>query len=99
MASGWFFFIFDLVFLYEELFLVDVFSGLLFASILASVIFVKQYGHAAYGSAESCCKFNVLSGVAKTFLHEGFGQVNVLFPSYSLTNDKLVFFMNEFTGL
>ena len=58
-----------------------VLSGLLSVSIWASVIFVKQYGQATYGSAESCCKFVVLSGVVKTFLHEGFGQVNVLFPS------------------
>jgi hypothetical protein len=61
-----------------------VFSGSLSASICASLIFVKQYGQAAYGSAESCCKFKVLSGLVKSFLHEGFGQVNVLFPSFSL---------------
>ena len=56
-------------------------SGLLSASIWASVIFVKQYGQAAYSFAESCRKFKVLSGVVKTFLHEGFEQVNVHFPS------------------
>jgi hypothetical protein len=26
----------------------------------------------------------------KAFLHAGFGQVNVLFPRFSLTNDKLI---------
>ena len=67
-----------------------VFSGLLLSSICASVIFVKQNGQAAYVCVESCCKFKVLSGVVKAFLHAGFGQVNVLFPRFSLTNDKLI---------
>ncbi len=67
-----------------------VFSGLLTASICASVIFVKQNGQAAYVCAGSCCKFKVFSGVVKVFLHAGFGQVNVFFPRFSLTNDKLI---------
>ena len=58
-----------------------VFSGLLLSSICGSVIiFVKQNGQAGYVCAGSCCKFKVLSGVLKSFLHAGFGQVNVLLP-------------------
>ena len=57
-----------------------VFSGSLLSSICASVIFVKQNGQAGYVCAGSCCKFKVLSGVLKSFLHAGFGQVNVLLP-------------------
>jgi len=71
-----------------------VFSGLLLASICSSVIFVKQNGQAGYVSAGSCCKFKVLSGVVKAFLHAGFGQLNVLFPRFLFNQDKLIFIMN-----
>ena len=60
---------------------VCILSGFLAGSILASVIFVRQYGQAVYGSAGPC-KFKVLSGVVKTFLHDTFGQVYVNFPSF-----------------
>ena len=63
------------------------FPGLLLASIGGSAIFVKQNGQASYVSAESCCKFKVLSGVVKVFLHAGFRQLTILFPRFSLDNE------------
>jgi hypothetical protein len=41
-------------------------------------IFVRQYGH-VYGSEEFWLRFWVLIGASKTFSHEGFGHVYVLF--------------------
>ena len=65
-----------------EIISVCVFSGLYGEAILVSVIFVRQYGQAAYGSDGCWRKFLVLSGFAKTFLHDAFGQVYVFFPSF-----------------
>lgn len=62
-------------------------EGLL-ASGCESIIIVKQNGHAMYGSAEPR-RFKVLSGLEKTFPHEGFGQVTIFFPLH-LTDDKPV---------
>jgi hypothetical protein len=72
MASWWFF-LFRFVFSFDESVSnqVSSVSGL---SISISAFFVRQYRHAAYGSAESCCKFKVLSGVAKNFGMKGLGK-------------------------
>jgi hypothetical protein len=60
-----------------------VFFDLCFVSMGALIISVKQYGQAAYGSPESCCKFKVFSGELKVFLHEGFEQVSDVFSLFS----------------
>jgi len=44
----------------------------------STTISVKQYGHASYGSSESCCRFKALRGFVKVLPQETFGQVNVL---------------------
>jgi len=62
-----------------SLVLLCAFPGLLLASICGSAISVKQKGQASYVSVESCCKFMVLSGVVKVFLHAGFEQITIFF--------------------